>query len=214
MSVGFDPGTDFEDIVDGLQAVTLDRRGSSQNVAVTAALCRNVSTSEIVASDGKLQSGDTRWHLPAAEVTTAPRLGDSVEDSSGNRYQILEVRDDTLNNRWRCTTRNLRIAYGLDDTLTIEKAAYSKGTAGAAERSWSTWRTGVRARIQTTSAEHAEQARARRTLTADTVLLEDDYDLTDAHRLKDLEGNYYRILGVTSKGEIGRPMVIEARPWR
>jgi hypothetical protein len=110
--------------------------------------------------------------------------------------------------------RNLRIVYGLDDTLSIETAAFTKGTAGAAERTWSTWRTGVRARIQETGAGHGEEAGAKRTLKAYTVLLEDDYDLTHTHRLKDRRGTYYKVTGVTSKGEIGRPMAIEAETWR
>ena len=41
------PGTDFVDVIDGLEAVTLNRRGSSSDVSVTSALQRNVSTAEL-----------------------------------------------------------------------------------------------------------------------------------------------------------------------
>lgn len=213
MSVGFDPSTDFETITDGLEAVTLDRRNSS-NTAVTNALRRNVSTTEIAASNGKLQSGDTRWHLPAAEVTTSPRLGDRIKDGSSDYWTILEVRKDTLSNRWRCVSRNLRIVYALEDTVTIEVAAVAKGTAGAAERTWSVWRTGVRCRIQEVAADHADGAGAKRTQAAYQILCEDDYDVDHTHRIKDQRGTYYRILGTGQKGEIGQPMIIEAAKWR
>jgi hypothetical protein len=211
---GFDPSTDFETIADGLEAVTLDRRGSSDNVSVTKALRRNVSTTEIAASNGKLQSGDTRWHLPASEVTTTPRLGDWIEDSSGDRWQVLEIRKDTLSNRWRCISRNLRIVYGLDDTVTIQVASYAKGTAGAPERTYTTWRTGVRCRVQEVAATHGDEAGARRTQKAYVILCEDDYDLDHTHRIKDRRGNKYQVLGVSQRADIGKPMIIEATPWR
>ncbi len=214
MSVGFDPSTDFEDITDGLEAVTLDRRGSSDNVSVTSALRRNLSTSEILASDGKLQSGDTRWHLPGAEVTTTPRIGDSIEPSDGTRHQILEVRFDTLSNRWRCVTRDLRIAYGLDDTVSIQKATYAKGDGGAQEATWTTYVAGVRARVQEVAATGGVVGGAKQTGRAYAVLLEADLELDSKHRIVDQRGRKYLIVGVTGRGDVGQPMTIEATAWR
>jgi hypothetical protein len=213
MSVGFDPSTDFETIADGLEAVTLDRRGSSSNVSVTKALKRQVSTTEIAASDGKLQSGDTRWHLPTAEVTSPPRLGDWIQDSGGDRYQILEFHRELLGSRYRCIARNLRVAYGLDDTLTIQQATYAKGTGGASEETFTTWRTGVRARIQEVAADVTSDVDARRTEKMFTVMLEDDYSLGHRHRLRDRHGNLYKVQGTTSKAELGKPFTVEAIPW-
>lgn len=214
MSVGFDPGTDFESICDGLEAVTLNRRGSSSDVSVSAALRRNVSTTEITASNGRLMSGDTRWHLPAAEVATSPRMGDWIVDSSSNYWQILEVRQDTLSNRWRCVTRNLRIAFGLEDTATIEQASYAKGTAGAQERTWTPWRTGVRCRIQQVAQDHGDDFGARRSGKLFRILCEDNYAVTHEHRVKDSEGIYYQINGTSGHDDIGQPFVIEASQWR
>ena len=68
MAVGFDPNADFETITDGLEPVTLVRRGSSDDTAITNALQRNINNNEIAQSDGKYMAGDVRWHLPDAEV--------------------------------------------------------------------------------------------------------------------------------------------------
>jgi hypothetical protein len=214
VSVGFDPSTDFEDITDGLEAITLDRRGSSDNVSVTAALQRMISTTEVVASNGKLQSGDVRWHLPNAQVTTTPRMGDWIVDASANRWQILQVDDATLQNRWMCAARNLRIAYGLDDTITIERATYAKGTAGAIEEDYKIHKTGVRARIQETAADMEIEAGARRTTKEVTILLEEDVTILQTDRIEDRRGTLYRVEGTVQQAEIGQPFVIGASEWR
>ena len=221
MSVGFDPSTDFQDITDGLETITLDRRGSSDNVTVTAALQRMISTRELratggspLSSDGKLQSGDVRWHLPNAQVTTMPRMGDWIEDVSGNRFQILMVDNSTLQNRWMCAARNLRVAYGLEDTITIERATYAKGDAGAFEDDYKIWKTGVRARIQEDVADMEVDAGAKRTTKEINILLEDDYDIRQSDRIKDRRGTFYRIAGTIQKADIGQPFVIGVVEWR
>ncbi len=214
MTVTFAPGTDFVDVVDGLEAVTLNRRGSSSNVSVTSALQRSVSTAEIAGSDGKYRAGDVRWHLPVSEVSSTPRLGDWIVDAAAERWQVLEVRLDTLSTRWRCVTRNLAIAYGLDDTLVIEKAVYAKGTAGASEASYHVWRSGVRARIQEVAAVMGTEQETQRTAKRFEIFLEDDYAINHNHRIRDRRGNYYRIEGTGNKAELGQAQVVEATEWR
>jgi hypothetical protein len=214
MTLTFTPGTDFEDVCDGLEAVTLNRRGSSDDVSVTSALQRNVSTTEIAASDGKYQAGDVRWHLPIAEVATTPKLGDSIVDAAGDYWKILAVRLDTLGRRWRCMTRNLVIAHGLNDTVTIEEATYAKGTGGAMERTYHVWRSGVRARIQEVDTSMETDGGAKRTAKRYQIYLEDDYAVTHNHRIKDRQGNKYKIVGAGNKAELGQCQVVEATEWR
>lgn len=215
MAVAFSPGTDFEDVVDGLEAVTLDRRGSEDNVSITSAFRTAVSTIEAAASDGKLTDEDTRWHFPVAEVPIAnpPRMGDWVE-ANGDRYQILGFRLDTMSTRWRCVTRNLRVVYHLGDTFVIQQAVFAKGTAGAAGATYHVWKAGVRGRIQETEAEVENLDGVERTAKTWQVLLENDYEIDHQHRLKDRKGNLYDIELTVSKGVIGQPMQIEVSEWR
>lgn len=216
MSVVFDPSTDFEDVTDGLEAVTLNRRGSSDNVSVSAALRRALSTTEIAASDGLLRSGDTRWHLPVAEVAVAspPRMGDWIVPTDGTRFQIMELRLDTMSRRWRCVARDVRVSYGLDDTIQIQEAVYDKGGAGAQEASFRVYRDGIRARIQEVDAEVAVVGDAKRTERTYGISVESDLDLLLNHRIQDRKGKLYRIIAVTGRAAIGEPMVIEATQWR
>lgn len=213
MSVGFDPSTDFETITDGLEAVTLNRRGSSLNVSITNALQRAVTTSEIEASNGQYTQGDVRWHMPAAEVTTTPKIGDSIVDAGGTWWGVLTVQEATLSARWRCVSRNVIVQYGLDDTVTIEVAAFSKGDGGAAERSWSTYRT-ARARIQKITADAEDREGARRTATQYDIFVVTDVTLDHTHRIKGVDGTLYQVTGNTGVDDIGALQVVQATEWR
>ena len=223
----FDPTADFASVVDGLEAVTLMRRGTSTTDAVANALRRAVTLKEAsasgqvgqeggaaVAGDGKYTMQDVVWHLPIEELATRPRLGDVIKDSASERWTVLEVIQQTLLSRWRCVTRNLAIVYGLDDTLTIEKATYAKGTAGASVRTWAVWRTGVRARLQPMDVQPEITAGTRRSEKTFTAWLAIDYPIDDTHRLRDAEGNYYRIAATSDSEALGQLQKVEVAAWR
>ena len=213
MSVGFDPSTDFEDITDGLEAVTLNRRGSSSNVAIEKALQRAVTTSEVAASDGQYTQGDVRWHLPIAEVADTPKIGDSIVDAAGDDWVIMTVQDATLSSRWRCVSRNVVVQYGLDDRVTVEVAAFSKGTGGAAERKWTTYRQ-VRANIIETTADTEVREGASRTAKQYDIVLAVDTAIGHTHRIRDEKGKLYTVVGSTGQDDVELLQTVQATEWR
>ena len=147
MTIPFDPQHDFAEVVDAAESVTLlrpNRSPGEPGTVVAHALHRPVSIQETafsnrsnvrrhVDSDAQAQAADVVWHLPQEELPAAPQLGDVILDAAGHRWTILEVRDATLHSRWQCTARELAIAKGLDDTITILQAEFTKSQAGAAE---------------------------------------------------------------------------------
>ena len=95
MTLTFDPSDDFADVVDGLETVTLKRRGSSDDVTVAGALRRGVTVREArvrnrydtwkyVSGDGRSTASDLVWHLPAAGLSDPPLPGDHNQRRSGN----------------------------------------------------------------------------------------------------------------------------------
>jgi len=214
----FTPGSDFEDIVDGLEPVTLKRRGSS-DVSVSHALQRAVDTSEVEASDGRYLSGDVRWHFPVAEVSSRPTPGDDVVDGNSVYWKVIDVQEAALSRRWRCVCRNLSVAFGLDDFVKIEQAAYSKGTGGAAEDNWKTLLTGLRARIQPGAFSALVDQGARRTERLYTIYIGEDLpreNLDEIHSLRvvDKQGNNYRIISYSAMERIGELAQLEVAAWR
>ncbi len=229
MSVNFDPSADFVGTTDGLEAVTLLRRGSGPStpgtivshalrraVTIREATIRNrYHTRKQVPSGGRYTAGDVAWHLPTGSLSDAPRLGDVIVDGDDRRWTILEVQLATLGTRWRCIARNLAVAYALDDTVVILKATYAKGEGGAAEPTWRIWKTGVRARIQPALADMATEHRARRTVVRYQIFVEEDVALDHTHRLQGPDGTIYKINASHGSERIGELQTIDAdvTPW-
>jgi len=229
MTLNFDPAGDLAKVADDTETVTLLRRGStpgSAGTAISGALRGQATTEQAVVgdrrevrrqaeSDGELLASDVVWHLPAEQLADPPKLGDVVVDSAAVRWTILAVQPATLGRRWRLSTRNLVIAHGLDDTVTILVANYAKGSSGAVEPTWRTWRTGVRAKIQAQDVRVATEHRARRTATRYRIFLGDDVTLDHTHRIQGSDGTVYKIVSTHGAGRLGEPQTIEAEvtPW-
>ncbi len=154
------------------------------------------------------------WHLPVAELPSAPRLGDAIVDGQNCRWTILEVKRATLGTRWRCDARNVAVAFGLDDTISVLKATYVKGDCGAAEPRWRTWRTGVRARIQPQETKVVAEADSRATIARYRIFVEEDLDLDHTCRISGPDGTLYKIISATGAERIGELQVIDAEVTR
>ena len=213
MTLDFDPSTDFEDVTDGLEAVTLDRRGKA-STSVTNALRRRIATTEVSASDGMYMAGDTRWHFPVVECTTPPALGDVIVDGDADRWTVIDVTKCTLSKRWNCAGRELSIAYGLYDRLTIEEAVYSKGTGGAAEQTWRTWKTGIKCRIQESSADVSMAQDAYHMAKRYEIVIANDVAINHTHRIKGANGTLYKIEERRGAQEIDGLQTIVASEWQ
>ncbi len=209
---------DLAQVADGLEAVTLRRRGSSPaapGAVIGHALRRAVTTREAAASDGHYTASDVTWHLPVAELPAAPRLGDVLCDAAGRRWTVLDVAGTTLGSRWRCAARSLAVVYGLDDTISVLQAVYTPGAGGAAVPAWQVWLTGIRARIQPVAAQSDVLHAAWQTVTRYRIFVEQTLSLDHTHRIRGPDGTVYKILGATAAELIGELESIEAEvtPW-
>jgi hypothetical protein len=191
----FDPTNDFAETTDGLTPVTVTRPGGSTSNEVTHALRRPIRTREAERSGGRYTASDVTWHLPASELSFAPRPGDVIVDAEGQRWTVLDVTQTTLGARWRCVSRNLAIVHGLDEYVDVEKATYAKGVGGADEPTWHTWKTGLRAKIQPARilVRHGHQRRV--TAAGFKVFLLEDVALDHTCRIKGSDGTRYRVVG-------------------
>jgi len=209
MAIQFDPGDDLAGVADGLEAVTVTRPGSSAATGVAHALRRAVRTSEVKQSEGQYAATDVVWHLPVSELPEAPRLGDVIVDSTDQRWSVLSVQKTTQQVRWRCVCRNLAIVHGLDQYVDVEKAAYGKGEGGAAEVTWRTWKTGLRARIQPVAMDVKDEHGRRIAAARFKVFLAQDVAVDHNHRIKGADGTIYRATGYRKADRIDALMEID-----
>jgi hypothetical protein len=222
MTMDFDPSADLAGATDGLETVTFRRRGSGDATVITHALRRAVTTREAtihnryhtrkteVPTGGHYTDSDVIWHLPTEQLSDSPRLGDLIVDGEGRRWTILDVQAATLRTRWRCTTRDLAVAYALDDTVTILEATYAKGDGGAAEPTWRTWKAGVRARIQPAAVEIVVDNQAQQTIRRYQIFVEEDIALDHNHSIQGPDGTIYKVRATLGGDRIGELQIIEA----
>lgn len=213
----FNPTDDLAAVADGLEAVTLLRRNRDRDEgeaiphafrrAITAAQASIIKQGDVrknVVTDGKCTEAEVVWHLPAAEMTGPPLLGDIILDSAAQRWTILEVKLTTLGSRWRCETHNVAVVFGLDDTVTVVKAV--EGYEGQ----WRTWRTGIRARVQPMARAMYPNAGVPHTTASYRIFLEENVELDHTCAIRGSDGTIYSIQNTSGMDRIGELQVIEA----
>jgi len=206
----FDPSDDLASVIDGVEAVTVVRPGSSASTAVAHALRQAMRTREADRSQGHCTAGDAVWHLPEAALADPPRPGDVICDAAGRRWTVLDVGQTTLGSRWRCVCRNLAVAHGLDDYVDLERAEFVKGAGGAEEPVWRVWKTGLRARIQPVATDVRAEHAAQRTAAAFKVFLADDLPVDHRVRVRGPDGALYAVTGCRRAGAIDALLEIDA----
>lgn len=220
----FNPASDLSTIADGTETVTLLRRddppGTPGTIVAGALRLAVVRRDPVVGNRyevrrqvdtfGRFTAGDVVWRLPTARLPAAPQLGDVLLDAAGGRWTVLEVEQPPLGVCWRCTARDLVLAYSLDDSVAVLEPVYAKGCGGAAEATWTVWRTGVRAAVQPIRDAPTLVHGTRRTAFRVRILLAENLDLSAAHRIRGPDGTVYRILAVAGRQRLGEPQTIEA----
>lgn len=215
----FDPSDDLSTVADGIESVTLLRRGRTLGDAgtvighalrraITAGEASIVNTGDVrkhVPSGGRQLADDVVWHLPVAELPDAPRLGDIILDGDARRWTVLSVKLATLGARWRCETRNLAIAVGLDDTISVQR-----NIGSSTEPIWQTWKTGLRARIQPIRTTIDSAAETPSTTTLYRIFVEENIELDHTCRIRGADGTIYTVTGAIGAEQIGELQVIEA----
>ncbi len=134
-----------------------------------------------------------------------------ILDGDSQRWTILEVTCATLGVRWRCETKNVTVAFGLDDTISVLKAAGTSGGAGSGETTWRTWRTGVRARIQPIETTITNIAGTAATSTSYRIFVEENLDLDHTCCIRGPDGTLYTITRSIGAERIGELQVIEVQ---
>jgi hypothetical protein len=160
MTLTLDVSGDWS-VWDGVEQVTVypTPRNDLTFFPVSNALGRSLTFAEVAPSGGVYTRNDRVWLLPVAtsQALTAefPLVpGFAVVDGTGSTWTVLEVGLNTLKSHWRCVTRNLVLAAGLRDTVTIIRPRVTYGPSGSPAYDWSNATaivTDLPARVQPTA---------------------------------------------------------------
>ncbi|MGE3406809.1 MAG: hypothetical protein AB7I37_08350 [Pirellulales bacterium] len=202
-----------QSVFDGTETVTLRARGEVAGPLVAGALRRQAVRQEAQPGDGTCLSADVRWHLPAGGLPDEPLPGATIVDSQGEVWTVLAAELQTLGSRYVCTCRNLAIAGGLNEYVTLQTAVWTLEQHGAPLAAWSHAGPPLRARLQLQTAEpqspHGQPGLSRRY----RIYLAETIPLTASSRFLH-NGIPYRITGHHQPERIDALFVVEAEEMR
>lgn len=220
MPLALDIANDLVDVVDNLETVVLKRPGSTTVQTVPLALRSALDTREAAASNGKYTQDDVVWHIPVTvtinevDSTVTPYVGGQVVTGLLDQYfTILSVTKATIKTRWRCVTRDLAIAAGTNQEVTILRKLTTRGTGGAAEYTETEEvKTGFKARIQTESVTpEVIDGRQSATVRANMYMAE-AFDLDSRYIVRESDGKEWDVESYLAPEEIGQlPQAILTR---
>lgn len=193
MTISFDPSQDMTDAIDGVEAVTLKRSETGEMTSVSSALCRSRSVSEAEPSGGFAQQADAEWYLQVPTDESAPDLGDVVFDSQGNHWTILATERQSLLGRWKCSTRNLRVALGCDDYVDVQRADWDDLGEGPVIVGWNDVYTALPVRIQPDEKKLNDTSDAPVATERYTIVLGEAFPIESDDRFVGMDGSVYRL---------------------
>jgi head-tail adaptor len=199
---------------DGLESIVLRSRDGRRETAIAQALRRSVERSEGQPSNGTYTVADTHWHFEEAAVSTPPELGGSILDGAGRVWRVLAVRHETLQQRWNCRSRELVLAGGLTDVISIQEAHWTKAAAGDLIPAWHDWRVQICARVQPEGSSVETSHRLREARRRFHIYLVEELLVGANHRVLH-GGEIYHVLGYERPARIDELFVIvaEQTPW-
>ena len=184
---------DFATCIDDLEPVTLRRRSSTKEIAVDRAYRQKVFSKESVPSNGAAVQAETVWHLQLATGEMGPQVGDVVIDGNAQRWTILNSEQLHSLGRWKCTSRELSIAYDCRDLVDVERAVWDDIGSGPEIVDW----TGICAavpvsiRLDEMVLDNSTDPPTKQLLYQ--IVLSESLDLESDDRLVAQDGPRYRV---------------------
>ena len=193
MSIAFDASDDFAQIGDALETVVLARRVTHEAVPNVTAQRGELITLESISSGGTVGRSDAVWHVQLLAGVAQPELGDVLIDTQGNRWTVLEVQEFPLLGRWKCRTRELRVAYGCDDRVDVQRAVWDDLGSGLEIVDWDYVYTALPVRIQPETSTASDTSDMPTLTSRFQIVLGEPFPLEPDDRFVSPEGTVYRI---------------------
>lgn len=209
MVIPINSENDFEVVVDGLEAVRLQRRSSSEVVSIAGAWRFSLNKSEATPSNGLAVQTDVVWQLSWPSNEPLPRLGDRILDEQGAAWTILRVESNRPVTRLRCVTRELRIVHHLEGRLDIQTAVWETDGEATTVVDWLTVASAVPARLQPKETE-LNQVGDASSQSHYEITIDSPLPLDHNHRLVDSEGSIYGVLRYYQSERIDKLPIVEA----
>lgn len=216
MALTVDFSGDYDDVWDKTEAITYrsKNRFIYSNTSVTKALRAQPTERERAPTGGVYTGFDLIWVISDTLLTSTPKPGDLVKDSSELEWTVLTAEYDQLDQVWNLTTVDLSLANDLKDKIDIYQPDSTVDTAGAYNPTFTTKYASLNCRIQEISGSESEQRGLRGTLKRYEIYLAKQVEVSTRFYAQDSEGNKYDIVSWSNPDRIDELQVLscELRP--
>ena len=154
---------------------------------------RETDVQEAEPSDGAALRSDAIWHLQLSSGELAPQLGDVVVDARGHYWTVLQVEELSLLRRWKCTTRELRVAFGCVDLVDVQRAVWNDLGNGLEITDWNYVYTALPVRIQSDETVVSDTSNAPTSTLRFQIILGEPFPLQSDDRFVAADGAIYRL---------------------
>lgn len=152
---------------DNRESITYVVESRSGDTSHSVADCkrRALTFRELATSGGAYTAGDRAWLIPVQRLPSGvtPKIADRVLDAGGTAWTVLDAGLNTWQTWWRLTTRNIVLAAGLTEDLTLWQPTNGQDDAGVRQPTYTLAATVV-GRVQEVEASAQEQMGKRQTV--------------------------------------------------
>lgn len=215
MTLTFDPAGDFG--VFDLRQNLLVRNPREAASRTVSAVRRSATRGDAHASQGRLLSELTVFHIAAGDDMPEPEIGATFTEADGAAWTVVELRREAGGARWRCLCRRRTVVAEIGEFATIYRAVWQQNEAGVPVAQWIELRRVPAVRVQPIDDAVARQTdalsqssdSARRRATNRAFFVE-RFDIDDNCRLR-AGDQAYDVVGLDEQGlvESGLTVLLE-----
>ena len=136
---------------------------------------------------------DAVWHLQLPAGEPAPSLGYVVLDGQDNQWTIRQTEESALLGRWKCVTRDLRVAFGCDDRVDVERAVWDDLGNGPEIIDWTYVYTALPVKIQPDETVVSDTSTMPTSTARYKIILGESFPLQADDRFLAADGAIYRL---------------------
>jgi hypothetical protein len=161
-----------------------------------------VLAQEAEPSGGAAGQTDAVWHLQPPEGESPPELGDVVIDARDHHWTIQQTEELPLLRRWKCAARELRVAFGCDDHVDVQRAVWDDIGNGPEIVDWNYVYTALPVRIQPDETVVSDTSIAPTSTLRYRIILGEPFPLQSDDRFVAADGAIYRLESIEQADRI------------
>ena len=209
MSLGLNASSDFSVVFSETEQVSLYKKPGTSALPIEKAARGPAQTQATQAGGATAALSDLIWRLQMPDDSAGPSVGDTIVDGKDQAWVVLNAEYSVELDRWKVTTRSLKLAGYRDETVYVERPVLEAGALVG----WQQVEMVRPGRVVLESIEVDDPNGATPVVsTVFNVILPVTVELEPGDRFVSESGQVYLLMEVQEPGRIDTPTVVRVVP--